>query len=58
VIHTVGAGTDAGEPWLVALLIATGTPILYLGVMRALPPERPAAPRAAAATPANVKGSM
>jgi methionine sulfoxide reductase heme-binding subunit len=57
VVHTVGAGTDAGEPWLVALLIATGTPILYLGVMRALPPERPA-PRAGVATPANVKGGL
>ena len=58
VTHTVGAGTDAGEPWLMALLIATGTPILYLGVMRALPAERPAPARAGAVAPANVKGSM
>jgi sulfoxide reductase heme-binding subunit YedZ len=34
VTHTLGAGTDAGEPWLIALLLATGTPILYLGVLR------------------------
>ena len=43
VIHTVGSGSDAGEPWLLALLVASGTPILYLGVRRALPAERPAA---------------
>ena len=34
VTHTLGAGTDAGEPWLIALLLATGTPILYLGILR------------------------
>jgi methionine sulfoxide reductase heme-binding subunit len=34
VIHTLGAGTDAGQPWLIALVLATGTPILYLGVLR------------------------
>ena len=34
VTHTLGAGTDAGEPWLIALVLATGTPILYLGVLR------------------------
>src|SRR5688572_11515769 len=39
VTHTLGAGTDAGEPWLIAILLATGTPILYLGILRALPPE-------------------
>jgi sulfoxide reductase heme-binding subunit YedZ len=46
VIHTLGAGTDAGTPWMTALLIATGTPILYLGVLRALPPVTPRAARA------------
>ena len=46
VTHTLGAGTDAGEPWLLAILLATGTPILYLGILRALPPE----PVSAAAT--------
>ncbi len=39
VIHTLGSGSDAGEPWLLAILLATGTPILYLGIMRALPQE-------------------
>ena len=39
VIHTLGSGTDAGQPWLIAILLATGTPILYLGILRALPQE-------------------
>jgi methionine sulfoxide reductase heme-binding subunit len=47
VTHTLGAGTDAGEPWLIAILLLTGTPILYLGVMRALPAEKPAAAKPA-----------
>jgi methionine sulfoxide reductase heme-binding subunit len=42
VIHTLGSGTDANQPWLLALLLATGTPILYLGILRALPAQRPA----------------
>ena len=50
VIHTVGSGSDAGTPWMTAILIATGAPILYLGILRALPapvsPTRPAAARA------------
>jgi sulfoxide reductase heme-binding subunit YedZ len=46
VIHTVGSGSDAGTAWLTAILVGTGTPILYLGILRALP--APATPRAAA----------
>ncbi len=46
VIHTVGSGSDAGTAWMTAILIATGTPILYLGVLRALPPVNPRAARA------------
>jgi methionine sulfoxide reductase heme-binding subunit len=42
VIHTLGSGTDAGQPWLLAILLATGTPILYLGILRALPKWSPA----------------
>jgi len=49
VVHTLGAGSDAGEPWLLAVLLLTGTPILYLGILRALPAERPAVSRPAAA---------
>jgi methionine sulfoxide reductase heme-binding subunit len=46
VTHAVGSGSDAGEPWMIALLVATGTPILYLGILRALPPVNPRAARA------------
>ena len=46
VIHTVGSGSDAGTAWMTAILVATGTPILYLGILRALPPVKPAAARA------------
>ena len=34
VIHTVGAGTDAGTPWLIGILIATGAPIALLTASR------------------------
>jgi sulfoxide reductase heme-binding subunit YedZ len=48
VAHTLGAGTDASEPWLRAMLLATGAPILFLTVVRLLPaePARPAPERA------------
>jgi sulfoxide reductase heme-binding subunit YedZ len=37
VVHVVGAGTDAGTPWLRVLLVATGAPILLLTLVRVLP---------------------
>jgi hypothetical protein len=37
VVHTLGAGTDAGEPWLRAAMAITGAPILYLLALRMLP---------------------
>jgi sulfoxide reductase heme-binding subunit YedZ len=37
VAHTAGAGTDASTPWLQALLVLTGAPILFLTVVRMLP---------------------
>ena len=43
VAHTLGAGTDAGEPWLQAFMLATGGPILFLFLMRVLPREQPRA---------------
>jgi methionine sulfoxide reductase heme-binding subunit len=49
VVHTLGSGTDAGTPWMTAILIATGTPILYLGILRALPRAQPTAPASAVA---------
>jgi sulfoxide reductase heme-binding subunit YedZ len=36
VIHTLGAGSDAGTPWLRAQLALTGAPVLFLFVMRVL----------------------
>jgi sulfoxide reductase heme-binding subunit YedZ len=48
VAHTLGAGTDASEPWLRAFMLATGAPILFLLTMRVLPrgDARPAQPPA------------
>ena len=40
VAHTLGAGTDAGQPWLRASLALTGAVVLFLFVMRVLPRER------------------
>ena len=46
VVHTLGAGTDAGEPWLRWAMALTGAPILYLLVVRMLPaPARRQRPR-------------
>jgi sulfoxide reductase heme-binding subunit YedZ len=44
VAHAVGAGSDRRT--IAVLLIATGTPILYLGILRAPPATAPAAARA------------
>lgn len=49
VVHTLGSGTDASEPWMRALLLVTGAPILFLFVMRVLPAPKRAAAAAAAA---------
>ena len=47
VAHTLGAGSDAGTPWLRAQLVITGAPVLFLLVMRVLPaPKREPAPAA------------
>jgi sulfoxide reductase heme-binding subunit YedZ len=46
--HTLGAGTDAATPWLRAILLVTGAPILYLALLRLLPGDA----RATVATPA------
>ena len=41
VLHTLGAGSDASEPWLRGAMLITGAPILYLLVVRMLPaPQR------------------
>jgi methionine sulfoxide reductase heme-binding subunit len=48
VIHTLGAGSDAGTPWLRAQLVLTGAPILFLLVMRVLPAAKVSAGGSAA----------
>jgi methionine sulfoxide reductase heme-binding subunit len=48
VIHTLGAGSDAGTPWLRAQLALTGAPILFLFVMRVLPAAKVSAGGSAA----------
>lgn len=37
VIHTLGAGTDAGQVWLQAIMVVTGVPIVALFALRMLP---------------------
>lgn len=39
VVHTLGAGTDAGQPWLQGILLATGVPIVFLFLRRVLPAD-------------------
>lgn len=54
VVHTLGAGTDASAPWMRAVMLATGAPIVFLFLLRLLPErldERPAAPAKPAARP-------
>jgi sulfoxide reductase heme-binding subunit YedZ len=36
VVHTLGAGTDAGSPWLQAIMVATGVPIVVLFAIRTI----------------------
>jgi sulfoxide reductase heme-binding subunit YedZ len=36
VVHAIGAGTDAGTPWLRTLMLATGAPIVVLFAVRVL----------------------
>ena len=40
VVHTLGAGTDASAPWMRTLLVTTGAPIVFLFLMRIIPPPR------------------
>jgi len=40
VAHTLGAGTDASQPWMRAMLLVTGAPILCLFLMRLMPQPR------------------
>lgn len=40
-VHVLGAGTDAEAPWLRAVLLATGAPIMFLFLLRVLPGDAP-----------------
>ncbi len=44
VIHTLGAGTDASQPWLQAILLVTGVPIVFLFLLRVLPSQERRSP--------------
>lgn len=37
VVHTLGAGTDAGQVWLLGFVVASGIPIVFLFLRRMLP---------------------
>lgn len=37
IAHTLGAGTDASQPWMRAILLVTGVPIVFLFLLRILP---------------------
>jgi len=39
IVHTLGAGTDASQPWMRAILLLTGIPIVFLFLLRILPAE-------------------
>lgn len=57
VVHTLGAGTDASAPWMRAMLIVTGAPILYLTVLRFFPERRRAQARAEMPTASTPTGA-
>lgn len=41
IIHVLGAGTDAGQVWLQAIMAVTALPIAFLFVLRVLPRNAP-----------------
>jgi sulfoxide reductase heme-binding subunit YedZ len=51
IVHTLGAGTDAGSSWLRAFMLATGVPILALFIARVRPARAPAKAPAKAREP-------
>ena len=55
VVHVLGAGTDAGTPWLRGFLAGTIVPIVVLLAVRVRAAGRQAAPRAARASPSAVR---
>ena len=51
VVHVLGAGTDASQAWMRAILLAGAVPIVFLFVRRVLPSEKPARSVQPRATP-------
>ena len=51
VVHTLGAGTDASEVWIRAILLTTGIPIVFLVLRRVLPGDPKPARRVRPAQP-------
>jgi sulfoxide reductase heme-binding subunit YedZ len=41
-VHTIGAGTDMGTPWLRTFLFVTAAPVAVLFAVRLVPKKRPA----------------
>jgi sulfoxide reductase heme-binding subunit YedZ len=52
VVHTLGAGTDATQIWMRAILLTTGIPIIFLFLRRIMPGEAKPARRVRPAQPA------
>jgi sulfoxide reductase heme-binding subunit YedZ len=52
VAHTLGSGTDAGAPWLLVIIAATATPIVFMATFRFLPDGRRDQRRARGRAPA------
>jgi len=42
VVHTVGSGTDGGSAWMLVLLAAITTPVVFGLALKAMPRNRPA----------------
>ena len=48
VAHALGAGTDAQAGWMQVLVLGSAIPVLFLFVMRLLPPAKPLRPAVSA----------
>ena len=44
VAHTLGSGTDATAAWMQIVVLGSAIPVVFLFVMRLLPPAKPLAP--------------
>jgi hypothetical protein len=45
IAHGIGSGTDGLSLWLVAIVVATGIPVVLIAFYRYMPSEEPAASR-------------